>query len=305
MRLALLVLLAAVASGSSYASTTRTEVVRWSPFHKTLAVNHIRRVGGCGDYGPGSEAIGDFGYRCGYGNLIADPCWRDGPGRTNFILCAGSPWDRTVDRIRVPHFMLRDGVTFGKAPTYPWSIELTDGDRCTAYQGAHATLNGEGGPVVDYSCKSGIVLLRTLRRSRPFWTIGSARFDRKLGHYRRLADVTVRRVFLGGLPPAMLRQTQVAHAAAVAAINFVRPLATRPLVHPHLYASRVRLALPAADWANVQVWGYGPKDRFGRWNAIVHRVRGRWTRVAVTKDGPFCLKLPAQIQQQLFEAKAC
>src|SRR5947208_6558041 len=276
MRLVLLVLLAAVAVGSSYASTTRTEIVRWSPFGKSLAVKHIRAVGGCGDLGPGSEVIGDFGYRCGYGNFITDPCWRDGARETSFIVCAPDPWVRTVERVRVPQFMLRVGVTFGPAPNYPWGIELTDGDHCTEAQGAHDSVHLPHGKslAVDYYCRSGIVLLRNLRRTRPLWRIGSARYDDKRKRYLRLGSVSVRRAIVGGLPPAMLRQHEIAHGAALAAIRFVRPLAARRLKPSELNVFRVRLALPAADWANVHVWDANGSP--GDWRVILHRIGRRW-----------------------------
>jgi len=309
MRLALLVLLAAVAGGSSYASTTKTQVVRWSPFDssgqvkKTLTIKRIRAVGSCGDIGPGSEVVGDFGYRCGFGNVLADPCWRDGARRTDFIVCAGNPWARSVDLVRVPHLMLHVGVTFGAAPTYPWGIQLTSGDRCTAFQGAHDSIVLPGGRrlTVDYYCSSGIVLLRDLRRAKALWTIDSARYDDKHHRYRRLGRVTVDRVVLSGLPPAMLRQHEIAHGAALAAIAFVRPLATRQHPDSHLHVFRVRLALPAGDWANVHVWD--DRGTPGDWRVVLHRVGGRWIQVKSFET--YCVKLPAPIRQQLFDARDC
>src|SRR5437773_7268270 len=88
------------ASGHAAATARRTEVVQWSPFDArgtikpSLAVKTVAAVGGCGDVGPGSEAIGEYGYRCGYANYITDPCWRDGPGRTEHVACAAGPWTR-------------------------------------------------------------------------------------------------------------------------------------------------------------------------------------------------------------------
>jgi hypothetical protein len=179
-RLAAIVLLSTItlaagslvaASGRAAATARRTEVVQWSPFDargaikRSFAVRTVAAVGGCGDIGPGSEALGDYGYRCGFANYIVDPCWRDGPGRTEHVICAADPWTRSVESIRVPKLMLRVGVTFAGAPGPVWAIELTNGDRCMIAQGAHSTVTGRGtGLVVDYYCKSGIVLLRNLRR---------------------------------------------------------------------------------------------------------------------------------------------
>lgn len=319
MRLAAgLLLTAAIAAvavgGSSEANPGRTQVVRWSPFDssshvkKSLRIKRIRGVGGCGDLGPGSEVVGDFGYRCGFGNFLVDPCWRDGTGQTNVIVCAENPWVRTVERVRVPHLLLRVGVTFGRPPHNPWGIELATGDHCTEAQGAHDSVKLSGGRilVVDYYCASGVVLLRNLRRTRPRWTIGSARYDDKHHRYRLLGRVIIRRAVLGGLPPAMLRQNEVAHGAAVTAIRIARPLASRKLKQPRLYAFRVRLALPAADWANVHVWADEPSgDRDEDWNVASHRVHSRWIAVQAKRYGPYCLNLPVRILRQLFDAKEC
>jgi hypothetical protein len=93
-----------------------TKVVRWSPFDssgqikKTLAVETVTAPGRC--VGASSEVIGGLGYRCFFGHFVADPCWRDGPGQTSFIVCGGSPWGGSVTRVRVPHLMLESGITF-------------------------------------------------------------------------------------------------------------------------------------------------------------------------------------------------
>jgi hypothetical protein len=318
-RLAAIVLLSTItlaaaalvaASGRAAATARRTEVVQWSPFDArgtikhSLAVKTVAAVGGCGDVGPGSEAIGDYGYRCGFANYIDDPCWRDGPGRTEHVICAADPWTRSVKRIRVPKLMLRVGVTFAGMPGPVWAIELMNGDRCTIAQGAHDTVTGRGtGLVVDYYCKSGIVLLRNLRRGG-VWRIGSARFDRSRGRYRLLGDVRVRRAFYGGLPRAMRRENELARRAATLATAIVRRDAKARGEKVDADPLRVRLVLPGAEWANVYVMAvvHGT-DRFRDRSVILKRTGHRWAEFKYGRST--CRRLPARARQQLFGTRRC
>src|SRR5207253_5146111 len=121
--------------------------------------------GSCVDIG--YTLVGGIAYRCGAGNGLFDACWRDGPNPTEFVICIGNPWQRTVSRLRSPHLLLYPGVTFEAAAPFPWSIELTDGNRCTVFQGAHSVVRAHGKTfTVDYYCeRDHVVLLRQgLRR---------------------------------------------------------------------------------------------------------------------------------------------
>jgi hypothetical protein len=298
------------ASGHAAPTARRTEVVQWSPFtaggtiKRSLVAKAMAAVGGCGAVGPGSEAIGEYGYRCGFANYIVDPCWRDGPGRTEHVICAASPWTRSVERLRVPKLMLRVGVTFAGAPSPVWAIELTNGDRCTIAQGAHSTVTGRGtGLVVDYYCESGIVLVRNLRRGA-VWRIGSARFDRRRGRYRLLGDVRVRRAFYGGLPRAMRRENGLARRAAMLATAIVRRNAKARGEKVDADPLRVRLALPEADWANVYVMAvvHGT-DRYRDRSVILRRTGERWAEFDYGRST--CRRVPGRARQQLFERRRC
>ena len=267
----------------------------WNPFDRTGAVKPSLTlkplgVGGCGS-APGSEAIGDFGYRCGAGNLLADPCWRDGSQPTDFVVCPSSPWARSADTIRVPRLMLAAGVTFAARSNPdrdpPWALELRDDNRCLIAQGAHDAVRLGGGRelVVDYYCdRRGIVLLRNLRHGG-VWRIGSASWT---GHrYRRLGDVTVARAIFPSLPPAMRRQDDLARAAAAAS--------GLPLAH----VVRVRISFPALDWANVEALAPETSKAITVWS-VVHRSRRTWRVVQVRR--PVCRspQLPASARRQLF-----
>src|SRR6266571_8846038 len=77
--------------GSAPATLAKTEVVRGSPFDATGIVKKSLTVkpigtGSCSDT---YTTVGDIAYRCGRGDGLYFPCWRDGPNPTEFVLCAG------------------------------------------------------------------------------------------------------------------------------------------------------------------------------------------------------------------------
>jgi hypothetical protein len=292
-----LLALALVISGAS-APTRATEVIRWSPFTSAgavkpgLAVEFVKH-GRCTDIG--YTLVGGVAYRCGAGNGLYDACWRDGPKPTEFVICLGSPWDTKVTRMRSPHLLLYPGVTFDPPASYPWSIELTDGTRCTVEQGAHAALTASGRRwIVDYGCtQRNLVLLREgLRRGR-VWYVNAARLISLRRGFLFLGERAIRRVYFGTLPPPMLRQHRLAHEAVVAAKRILRPATHGARLSDELAV--VRLALPRADWARV-IFGSVSSDR--SWSVVLHRVSGRWREASAFK--PYCTKLPARVRSQLF-----
>lgn len=299
--LAAIALLAASASppvlGTASHAVERTRLVRWSPFDAAgnirAGLSVTRQRGGCGRE---SELIGSVGYRCGYGQFIVDPCWRDGPERTDLVVCAGTPWKQSVLRLRVPKLLFDDGVTFGAIPHRPWALELVNGDRCRHYTGAYAA--GRGQPQVAYHCESGVDLLMNLRRSSPLWTIGSARYVQKRNRYDVLSRVAIRTAFLPGLPDGMAREHDLASRAAAFAERAVRRASgTRRTYFPAL---RVRLALPAGKWAHVH--GMLPRGpRF--WNLLLRRTGDRWSVAKL--PGTSCPWVPLRVQRQLFDRPRC
>lgn len=127
---------------------------------------------------PGSDSVGQA-YRCFATAGIYDPCWLDNadPAQAT-VLCQEHPWDTQVARFKVPAGGLPPflGPPEPLDRGFPWGVQLTDGERCIAEQGAHGTYRGK---VIDYSCgaKGGHVLLRTLNRSSPQWTYQSANLN--------------------------------------------------------------------------------------------------------------------------------
>lgn len=295
---ALSVLLASIplgltAESAGGAPSARTEIVRWSPFTNDASVKKSLTVreegtGRCSDT---YTTAGDIAYRCGRGNYLYFPCWRDGPDPTSYVLCIGNPWSKSVARIRSPGLLLYPGVTFLDDAYSPWAIELASGERCTLFQGAHSAIHRRNRTyVVDYYCnRTGLVLLRNLRRGR-VWRIGAAHFINLRSGYKLLGDVTIRRAFFGALPPPMERQRQLAAHAVEAARHVIHRLTP----HAHLDITWVRLTLPDARWAYVIFSSVDGRGRF----ALLHRNNAGWVDASSFK--PYCTTLSPRVRHQLF-----
>jgi hypothetical protein len=293
------VLLATVLLGSTAVTASpgampfRTQVIRWSPFTSLGVVKNTLRVhsvgtGRCVDT---YTTAGDIAYRCGQGSYLYFPCWRDGPNPTNFVLCTGDPWSRSVSRLRSPGLMLYPGITYLDDAYSPWAVELMGGERCRLFQGAHSAIHrAKRTYVVDYYCdRDDLVLLRNLRRGR-IWRIGAARYINLRRGYKVLGDRMIRRAYFGGLPPAMERQRKLAARAVATARLVIRQKAS----HAHLDLAWVRLTLPNAQWSYVLFSSTSGKGRF----ALLHRKGGRWVDASSYK--PYCTRLPQTVRRQLF-----
>jgi len=285
--------LLAVAALLSGPRTQTTEVVHWSPLTASGTVKTTLKVRdvGTGDCVDTYTTAGDIAYRCGRGNALYFPCWRQGPNPTDYVLCAGDPWTTTVTRLRSPGLLLYPGVTYLDDPYAPWAIELMSGERCRLLQGAHdAVHRGARMYVVDYGCdKRNLVLLRGVRRGR-VWRIGAARYLGLRRGYELLGERAIRRAFFGGLPPVLDRQRRLAAQAVAAARRVVH----RGHPRAHLDLTWVRLTLPDATWAYVIFSSTGAKG----WFALLRREHGAWHDASVER--PYCKRLPVSVQRRLF-----
>ena len=185
---------------SSEASGGATRTVRISPVtdsgvrKPTWRVTMQRRHGTCH---AGSEAVGNGAYRCFSGNLVLDPCWAQADvanARTlgHHVLCAASPWQRTVARVRVRHLPAADGL-----PRNVWGIRLVDGRTCTWLQGASSTHHGQR---VSYTCGGRLYLYGEPDRSTPRWHIGATVF--RHGHFRHDHVVAIAKAVRAHRSPA-------------------------------------------------------------------------------------------------------
>jgi len=294
---------AVLAAGSERAASTpsKTQVVRWSPLdasgHVKRALKIETKTGSCSDIG--YTFVGGIGYRCGWGNVLDNACFRDGPNPTEYAICGTYPWDPSVVRLRSPYLLFYPGATFTPAATYPWAVVLSDGNRCGVFQGAHDSVRTHGRTyVVDYTCERGnLVLLREGITRGTVWRVLAARWDKTRNRYAFLGHVPARRVYFGTLPPPMARQNRIANRAYKAAAKIVRR--RHPRAHPVADLAWVRMTLPHAEWAYVIMASPDALDK--GWFALLHRVDGKW--LDASADKPYCTKLPKRARQQLFLPK--
>ena len=172
-------LLAGLISSRVAANLTGTHVVaRVTPFAANGTLRSSLHVAAheTGICEPGSDALSSAVYRCFSSHRVLDPCWRDHRRpKPLTVICLLTPWANGVIQLTLK---TNPGPTTGTSATRgePWGIELTTGERCIALQGAHDTVNHNGGGVpIDYSCGGTLVLLRGVDRSSATWTIRAAR----------------------------------------------------------------------------------------------------------------------------------
>lgn len=151
-----------------------------------------------GHCGPGSDSVPGPTYRCSFGDFIEDPCWADA-AVAGSVLCMAKPWSKMVVRIDVNELEPSTSPV-PRSLSFPWGVELTTGEKCFAFQGAHDSYRGR---VVDYGCGAYLhsrrVLLRGMRRSRPLWSFDSAWWTGR--RYRPGKRVQVRIAWYGGPSP--------------------------------------------------------------------------------------------------------
>lgn len=166
---------------------TRPVTARSQP-RSGLKIKVAAKLATCG---AGSDSVGNA-YRCFAGNYVYDPCWADEtPGRAPSVLCRSAPWQHTLIRLK-----LKAGLApFLSAPRprevrYPWGVQLTDGRRCLAAQGAHGTAFGK---VIEYGCEhSSLVLLGTMSMSHGVGRFETAIYDQTQNTFAHGPSATVR-----------------------------------------------------------------------------------------------------------------
>jgi pimeloyl-ACP methyl ester carboxylesterase len=135
---------------------------------------------------PGSDSAG-YVYRCfDTHNHVLDPCWTDASDpRSPAVICQQRPWDSRVTRLTLPQ---GGPPPFSGAATpipqnAPWGVQLADGERCIAAQGAHDNALGQ---VVEYACGSGYahVLLGLMTVAKGVGSFDSAYYLSSRATYR-------------------------------------------------------------------------------------------------------------------------
>jgi hypothetical protein len=280
-------------------------LVYWSPFTAAGTIKpslSVRAIAGSSSPAnkciAGSDTIGVAGYRCFAGNGVYDPCWRDGPGATQEVVCALDPWTESLVRFAVPNLLYADGVPWGPLVTGPraaWGIVLADGTRCSVLDGARDSVGAPGkSSVVSYSCGGGLYLLDLPKLEDGVLKMGSARYIG--GKYTLLGDVAVAQAILGGLPPPLAFQEKQATAAMRAAPAILRSLNPAQATSVrHSDPVLVRLSVPDGRWAFVQFQALAANNSVVTFQAMLHDVSGRWQPVAASD----CGRVPKPVQLQL------
>jgi hypothetical protein len=130
----------------------------------------------------GSDSVAGPVYRCfNDDNNILDPCWaarglfQEKHDRS--VLCMDYPWAPYVVQLDT-RGLPPSTQAVPKSLSFPWGVQLANGEKCLAAQGAHDNYQGR---VVDYFCGRSfrLVLLRGIHQSNEPWTFDSAIWNGK------------------------------------------------------------------------------------------------------------------------------
>ena len=118
-------------------------------------------------------------YRCFTdNNFIFDPCYED-PTSVS-VVCVRSPWATTAARVDVGGLPSLAGIKH-----YPWALELQDGSKCVAVQGARGSVDGK---VIRFNCGGdqtfGPLVIGDIDRSRAAWNATVVRDESGAGRKR-------------------------------------------------------------------------------------------------------------------------
>ena len=107
-------------------------------------------------------------WRCEAGDKVYDPCFvKAGANRTQAV-CPQSPWvsDSVAIVVKTP-LDNEQNTTLDMSRTFPWAIELTNGERCQAV--ASSEVYDE--MPVHYRCANHNVLIGYLQRCKSVWSM--------------------------------------------------------------------------------------------------------------------------------------
>ncbi|WP_454780259.1 hypothetical protein [Legionella sp. WA2022007384] len=123
-------------------------------------------VGEC--YSQSQLIVREDAWRCIAGGKTYDPCFvKAGPNRTE-ALCPRSPWNGESVRIKVKEPLNNEQhITLDMSRTYPWGIELTNGEQCHAIKSEKIY---DQMPV-RYKCSNKNYLVGYLQRCKNVWSM--------------------------------------------------------------------------------------------------------------------------------------
>ncbi|MGH3471824.1 MAG: hypothetical protein ACRDPG_07240 [Nocardioidaceae bacterium] len=115
-----------------------------------------------------TSVVQNSAYRCMSHNLILDPCWRLGAGRSH-VACLEAPWQHQVVVLKLTHRLA--------APATPqrwlWGLRLHGGADCQGFQGAGSIFHHH---LVRFYCTHRLGILGYPDKSASVWTAHVVRF---------------------------------------------------------------------------------------------------------------------------------
>lgn len=159
------------------ASAAPTRIVKLSPITSSDTLKPGYKVAEThygGMCAPGSDVMAGV-YRCFAGHGVYDPCWAES---NTSVGCLPTPWSHRVVRINVTSAL---EVSPG-GPFYIWGVQLSNGRRCVATQGAHDSFHKH---IVNFVCDNNyqLVLLDKPNERQSPWRIREAYYHRRGNYY--------------------------------------------------------------------------------------------------------------------------
>jgi hypothetical protein len=107
-------------------------------------------------------------WRCQAQGTTFDPCFTKVGTKQTSVLCPSSPWSTENVQINLASPLNNEEhQVLDMSRTFPWGIELINGDRCQAVE---ATEHYDSMPI-RYHCTSNNSLLGTIQRCNPVWSM--------------------------------------------------------------------------------------------------------------------------------------
>lgn len=107
-------------------------------------------------------------WRCHAEGTTFDPCFTKTGMKQTSVVCPLSPWSTENIQINLASPLNNeDHQSLDMSRTFPWGIELVNGDRCQAVE----QLEYYDSMPIRYHCQSNATLLGTIQRCNPEWSM--------------------------------------------------------------------------------------------------------------------------------------
>jgi hypothetical protein len=142
----------------------------WTPAGLSIGMAVTQQVNGtCFTRSLASPSRPDA-WRCMAGNGIMDPCYQRIMGDEKQLACPVlGPWPANVVQLTLTQPLPQeDRKEPARDSVLPWSLELANGQKCSAFTGATAPVAGMR---INYGCPGGFTVVGDIDRSQPVWRV--------------------------------------------------------------------------------------------------------------------------------------